>query len=419
MSQNFSYPTSATVTVSAIGPNGQPIPSTSILIAGEDPTGDLVPVAVAADGAVQVDSSLPPGAATAANQVLEIADLDAINTATAAINTKTPALGQAAMAASSPVVIASNQTAVPISAASLPLPLGAATEVTLAAASAKLPTTLGQKAMAASMAVAIASDQSAISVTPTATPLPTGQALNYGAATAALRTAAQVGNASGVADFNTGSTTAQTMRVVIVDDQPTINVALPSASSFHLVTPTALEANYNAGATGANTLRVSANITRDGTALSYGLGASDANTPRVAANQGFAGVAASVGTGASDTGTQRVVLASNSPSGSPTGRALANAPTISDYSSVNVTSAAYVQLIASTTSTANLIEIFDSSGQTLYLAVGAAASEINQFIIIPGGNGQVPLAIPAGSRVSIKATSTSATSGIITLNLYT
>ncbi len=41
--------------------------------------------------------------------------------------------GQAAMAASAPVVIANNQSAVPISAASLPLPSGAATETTAAA----------------------------------------------------------------------------------------------------------------------------------------------------------------------------------------------------------------------------------------------------------------------------------------------
>lgn len=55
-------------------------------------------------------------------------------------------------------------SAVPISAASLPLPAGAATEATLAAMSAKLPATLGQKAMAASEAVVIASDQSNLPV---------------------------------------------------------------------------------------------------------------------------------------------------------------------------------------------------------------------------------------------------------------
>ncbi len=57
------------------------------------------------------------------------------------------------------------QATQPVSAASLPLPTGAATETTLAAMSAKLPATLGQKAMAAAMAVSLASDQSAIPVT--------------------------------------------------------------------------------------------------------------------------------------------------------------------------------------------------------------------------------------------------------------
>jgi hypothetical protein len=76
-------------------------------------------------------------------------------------------LGQKVMAASLPVVIASDQSAVAISAASLPLPTGAATEATLATRvadatiTARL-NTLGQKAMAASAPVVIASDQSAI-----------------------------------------------------------------------------------------------------------------------------------------------------------------------------------------------------------------------------------------------------------------
>lgn len=60
----------------------------------------------------------------------------------------------------------------PISAASLPLPTGAATaalqtsgNASLTAISAQLPTTLGQKTMANSLAVVIASDQSPIAVT--------------------------------------------------------------------------------------------------------------------------------------------------------------------------------------------------------------------------------------------------------------
>jgi hypothetical protein len=142
--------------------------------------------------------ALPTGAATEASIAAASAKLPA-------------ALGQATMAASLSVTVASNQTAVPVSAASLPLPSGAATaarqaipgtagtpssevlsvqgvsggtalpmsaaalplpsgastEATLAAASAKLPATLGQKAMTASLPVVLASDQASVPVAAT------------------------------------------------------------------------------------------------------------------------------------------------------------------------------------------------------------------------------------------------------------
>jgi hypothetical protein len=98
-------------------------------------------------GAVVVSSSaLPSGAATSALQTSG-------NVSLSSIDGKTPALGQAAMAASVPVAIASNQGAVPVSgtvtanagtgtfavsASSLPLPTGAATEATLSALNGKV-----------------------------------------------------------------------------------------------------------------------------------------------------------------------------------------------------------------------------------------------------------------------------------------
>jgi hypothetical protein len=87
-----------------------------------------------------------------------------------------------------------------------------------------------------------------------------------------------------------------------------------------------------------------------------------------------------------------------------------------DYSSVNVTTAAYVQLVASTASEINQLQIFDSSGQTLVLAVGAAASEVDQIYITPGGNGITDLRIPASSRISVKAVSATASVGELTIN---
>lgn len=64
-------------------------------------------------------------------------DLDTIAGGTTSLDAKTPALGTALIAASTPVNIASDQT-VPVSAASLPLPTGAATEATLSTLNGKV-----------------------------------------------------------------------------------------------------------------------------------------------------------------------------------------------------------------------------------------------------------------------------------------
>lgn len=84
--------------------------------------------------------------------------------------------------------------------------------------------------------------------------------------------------------------------------------------------------------------------------------------------------------------------------------------------STPVTTAAYTQLVASTSAEINVLDIFDSSGETLVLAVGAAASEVNQIYIFPGGNGRIELLIPAGSRISVKAISANTASGELLIN---
>lgn len=88
------------------------------------------------------------------------------------------------------------------------------------------------------------------------------------------------------------------------------------------------------------------------------------------------------------------------------------------YSSTNVTTSAWVQLIASTTNPATAVEIFDSSGQTLQIGIGAAGLEVAQFYVFPGGNGLIIEGIPKSSRVSIKAVSATANTGEIDINLY-
>jgi hypothetical protein len=118
-----------------------------------------------------------------------------------------PTVGQKTMTDSLPVVVASNQTAIPISAASLPLPTGAATEATLgtrladATFTARVPAalvggrfdtntgawlgstapTVGQKTMANSVPVVLPSDQT-VAVSVAATLTVQGAKTNDGAA---------------------------------------------------------------------------------------------------------------------------------------------------------------------------------------------------------------------------------------------
>ena len=147
--------------------DGAATPAFGMAIGGQDGGGNFRHVLTDSTGRVSVNvnnSALPTGAAT--------------ETTLSAINTKILAAGQATMAASSPVVIASNQSAVPVSgtffqatqpvsAVSLPLPTGAATEAkqdagntSLSNIDAKLPASLGQKLTATSLAVVLPSDYS-------------------------------------------------------------------------------------------------------------------------------------------------------------------------------------------------------------------------------------------------------------------
>ncbi len=99
----------------------------------------------------------------------------------------------------------------------------------------------------------------------------------------------------------------------------------------------------------------------------------------------------------------------------PTGGAYADSVR-NVYSSTNVTTGAWVQLIASTAAVINCITLFDSSGQTLKLGLGAALSETITLIIPPGGlSGCIPLHINAGTRVSIEAISGTANGGELDL----
>lgn len=95
-----------------------------------------------------------------------------------------------------------------------------------------------------------------------------------------------------------------------------------------------------------------------------------------------------------------------------------------DMSVSNVTDAAYVELIADTgANPIKRIQSFYPAGSLAYIAVGANASEVNEFILTAGGNGEVGIDvdIPANSRLSIKLLSgqASVTDGVLAMNLFT
>jgi hypothetical protein len=61
----------------------------------------------------------------------------------------------------------------------------------------------------------------------------------------------------------------------------------------------------------------------------------------------------------------------------------------------------FLQLFASTAVAVNYVEVFDSFGFTARVATGAASSEVDLFLDLPGGNGGIPLFIAAGTRLSV------------------
>jgi len=87
-----------------------------------------------------------------------------------------------------------------------------------------------------------------------------------------------------------------------------------------------------------------------------------------------------------------------------------------DYSSTPVTSAAYVELVASTGADFTKLKIFDSSGYPWYLALGASGSEVDEMLVPPGGFEEISVNIPSGTRISAKALSTSLSSGEVIIN---
>lgn len=294
-------------------------------------------------------------------------------------------LGQDTMANSLPVVIASDQSTVPVSAASLPLPSGAATETTLSGINTKIPANL--------------------------TVSSTRLLVDGSGVTQPVSGSVSVSGSVAV----TGPLTNTELRATAVP---------VSAASLPLPSDASTETTLSAlnGKVPANLTVSSTRLLVDGSGVTQPISATSLPLPFGAASET---TLSSINSKTPALGqalmvaSQPVVIASNQ-SNVPVSfggkSVVARARNV--YSSTNVTTATYVQLVASLAAAVNEVEIFDSSGQTLVLATGGAGSETDQAFVFPGGNGRIPLTIASGTRVSIKAVSATANDGEIAINFY-
>ncbi len=91
------------------------------------------------------------------------------------------------------------------------------------------------------------------------------------------------------------------------------------------------------------------------------------------------------------------------------------------YASGSVTTGAWTALITSLPSNVSYAQIIDTSGQVMKLATGASGSEVAIPFTIPrnfSGSTGFPFTLRQGVRVSIEASSTTASTGEIIINFF-
>jgi hypothetical protein len=91
---------------------------------------------------------------------------------------------------------------------------------------------------------------------------------------------------------------------------------------------------------------------------------------------------------------------------------------INNNTSTNITTAAYVTLVASAPQNLVAIQILDTGGRFYVVALGPAASEVDFAYVQPGGSDYIYKSIPAGTRISIKAIDGNAVAGFTGINIY-
>ena len=85
------------------------------------------------------------------------------------------------------------------------------------------------------------------------------------------------------------------------------------------------------------------------------------------------------------------------------------------YASSNVTTSAYTVLLKSTTTSASHLEICDTSAHLLKIATGATGSEVDVATTTVSGCVLIPIYLPIGTQLSIKAIDATASTGFNTV----
>jgi hypothetical protein len=85
---------------------------------------------------------------------------------------------------------------------------------------------------------------------------------------------------------------------------------------------------------------------------------------------------------------------------------------------VTFATSAWLELVASLAQTVNFLEIFDSTGFTARLGTGAASSEVDFLLDVPGGNGHIPAYIAPGTRVALRPLTTPPVGAEVVINFY-
>lgn len=325
---------------------------------------------------------LPTGASTSALQTTG-------NTSLASIDTKTPALGQTTMALSQPVTIASNQTAIPTT-----------------------DNTLDTYITGAGPATAVINTNVLLAVTGTAAlDLQGSRSIAFQIVTGAATTAVAV-------DFEASNDNVNFVAVAMYDK------TTPTAAPVTTFTTAASTVRYFEGPTEFRYFRVRlvAAITA-GTIQAFTIARSSTyqmtNNSLAAGTQAIGSVTVASGTLTAVTAITNALPAGTNVIGftKQGGRSQSFVPVQNVYTTTAVTTATYLQLVASTTTAVTYLDIFDSSGQAMILATGASGSEVILAYIPPGGD-QIAVTIPISTRIAIKALTATAAAGYLLLNGY-